>query len=269
SSREEVENVVKAQVVGEINHIKRQEDTLLASLKGGIVGEQFRIMRANLNFLQHSADKQVILVTSSASGEGKSFVSLNLAAVLSKSGKKVALLDFDLRKPDDSLPNSLNGKGIKDYLLGEARLEEIVQPVGELPSLHLYPSGSIIAEVGDLILSDKTDELFATLQSGYDCLVVNTPPVALVGDALILQKYSTIVGYVIREGKTKKKHLRFINSLIESKKFNNAIVIYNGVKTGMKYGYYGYGYTKNNSYFDRDGKNRILPVFKKKRNPVA
>ncbi|RYZ31767.1 MAG: polysaccharide biosynthesis tyrosine autokinase, partial [Sphingobacteriales bacterium] len=243
SGREEVENAIKgAQVVGEINHIKRTDDVILPALKGGIVGEQFRIMRANLNFLQH-ADKQVILVTSSASGEGKSFVSLNLAAVLSKTGKKVALLDFDLRKPDDSLPANVTGKGIKDYLLGEAVLEEIAQPVGELPNLHLFPSGSIIAEVGDLILGEKTDELFAVLQAKYDCVVVNTPPAALVGDALILQRYSTIVGYVIREGKTKKKHLKFLNSLLESRKFNNTCIIYNGVKTGMKYGYYGYGYT--------------------------
>ncbi|RYZ49777.1 MAG: polysaccharide biosynthesis tyrosine autokinase, partial [Chitinophagaceae bacterium] len=270
AGRDEVENTVKlAQVVGEINNIKRQEDTILPALKGGIIGEQFRIMRANLNFLQHSTDKQVILVTSSASGEGKSFVSLNLAAVLSKSGKRVALLDFDLRKPDDSLPASVNGKGIKDYLLGEASLDEISQPVGELPNLHLYPSGSIIAEVGDLILSEKTDELFDELQQRYDCIVVNTPPASLVGDALILQKYSTMVGYVVREGKTKKKHLRFLNSLLETKKFNNTCVIYNGVKTGMKYGYYGYGYTKNNAYFDRDGRNKIVRIFKKKKNPLV
>jgi len=269
SGRDEVEKVVKAQVVGEINNIKRKEDQLLPSLKGGIIGEQFRIMRANLNFLQQQTEKPVILITSSASGEGKSFVSLNTAAVLAKTGKRVALLDFDLRKPDDSLPGSLNGKGIKDYLLGEARLDEIAQQVGEVTTLHLFPSGNIIAEVGDLILSEHTDKFFEELTANYDAIVINTPPVALVGDALILQKYSTIVGFVIREGKTKKKHLRFLNSLIESRKFTSTCIIYNGVKTGMKYGYYGYGYTKNNAYFDRDGKNRFIRAFKKKKSPVA
>lgn len=269
SGRDEVEKVVKAPVVGEINNIKQKEDKLLPALKGGIIGEQFRIMRANLSFLQKDSVKPVILITSSASGEGKSFVSLNAAAVLAKTGKKVALLDFDLRKPDDSLPASVSGKGIKDYLLGEASLDEITQEVGEVGSLHLLPSGNIIAEVGDLILSEHTDRLFDELKMKYDAVVINTPPVALVGDALILQKYCTIVGFVIREGKTKKKHLKFLNSLVDSNKFTNTCVIYNGVKTGMKYGYYGYGYTKNNAYFDRDGKNRFIRAFKKKKSPVA
>jgi capsular exopolysaccharide synthesis family protein len=263
--REEVENAAKAQIVGEINYIKRTEDKFLPSLKGGIVGEQFRIMRANLNFLQKGATEQVILITSSGSGEGKSFISLNLAAVLSKTGKKVALLDFDLRKPDESLPTALNGKGLKDYLLGEAMLDEIVQPVGELPTLHLYPSGQVIADVGDLIVSEKADELFDELKTKYDVIVINTPPVGLVGDALILQKYSTLIGFVIREGFTKKKQLQYLNSLIETGKFANTCVIYNGVRIGMKYGYYGYGYTKDNSYFDRNGNGRIVNVFKRKR----
>jgi capsular exopolysaccharide synthesis family protein len=264
-SRDEVENGVKAQLVGEINHIKRSDEKYLPALKGGIVGEQFRIIRANLNFLQKGAGQQTILVTSSGSGEGKSFVSLNLSAVLARTGKRVALLDFDLRKPDDSLPSSLSGKGLKDYLLGEASLEEMRQSVGEIPSLHLYPSGQVVADVGDLIVSDRADELFEELKGLYDVVVVNTPPVGLVGDALILQKYSTVIGYVIREGYTKKKQIGYLNSLIESGKFNNACVIYNGVRTGMKYGYYGYGYTKNNAYFETRGTNRITNVFKRKK----
>lgn len=264
--REEVINgVTGAQLAGEINHIKRSEEKYLPALKGGIVGEQFRIMRANLAFLQKGVEQQTILITSSDSGEGKSFVSLNLAAVLARTGKRVALLDFDLRKPDDSLPSSLNGKGIKDYLLGEATLAEIVQSVGEVPSLHLYPSGHVIADVGDLIVSDRADLLFAELKAQYDTIVVNTPPVGLVGDALILQKYSTLIGYVMREGYTKKKQIGYLNSLIETGKFSDTCLIYNGVRTGMKYGYYGYGYTKNNAYFETRGTNRITNVFKRKK----
>ncbi|MDB5205625.1 MAG: hypothetical protein JWR72_700 [Flavisolibacter sp.] len=269
-SKDEVENGATAQIVGEINFIKRSENKILPSLEGGIVGEQFRIMRANLNFLQKGARQQVILITSSGSGEGKSFVSLNLAAVLSKAGKKVALLDFDLRKPDESMPATLTEKGIKDYLMGEATLADIVQHVGELPSLHMYPSGRVIADVGDLIVSDKADELFNELSDKYDTIVINTPPVGLVGDALILQKYSTLIGFVIRESYTKKKQLQYLNSLMETGKFTNTCVIYNGIRTGMKYGYYGYGYTKNNAYFERNEKiSRIAKVFKKKKSTTV
>ena len=266
--KDEVESTAKAQIVGEINHIKRSEDKFLPSLKGGIVGEQFRIMRANLSFLQKGVTKQTILITSSGSGEGKSFISLNLAAVMSRSGKKVALLDFDLRKPDESMPKSISGKGIKDYLLGEAELEEIVQKVGELPALDLYPSGHVIADVGDLIVSEKADQLFAVLQERYDVIIVNTPPVGLLGDALILQKYSTLIAFVVRESYTKKKQIQYFNSLVDSGKFEKACIVYNGVRTGMKYGYYGYGYTKNNSYFDGNGNGRMVNIFKRKRTSV-
>jgi capsular exopolysaccharide synthesis family protein len=269
-SKDEVENGATAQIVGEINFIKRSENKILPSLEGGIVGEQFRIMRANLNFLQKGAKQQVILITSSGSGEGKSFVSLNLAAVLSKAGKKVALLDFDLRKPDESMPTTLTEKGIKDYLLGEATLAQIVQHLGELPTLHLYPSGRVVADVGDLIVSDRADDLFKELSDKYDTIVINTPPVGLVGDALILQKYSTLIGFVIRESYTKKKQLQYLNSLIETGKFTNTCVIYNGVRTGMKYGYYGYGYTTNNAYFERnDTTSRIAKVFKRKKSTTV
>jgi len=263
--RDEVENDSIAQIVGEINLIKRAEDKLLPSLKGGIVGEQFRIMRANLNFLQKGVPKPVILITSAGSGEGKSFVSLNLAAVLAKTGKKIALLDFDLRKPDESMPMSSSGIGLKDYLLDEAQLKDIVQPLAELPSLHFYPSGQVISDVGDLIVSEKTDRLFEELQEDYDAIVINTAPVGLVGDALILQKFSTLIGFVMREGFTKKSQIQYLNSLIEKGKFVNTSIIYNGVRTGMKYGYYGYGYTKNNSYFDRDGNSRLVNAFKRKK----
>lgn len=267
--RDEVENTAKAQIVGEINNIKRSEDRLLPSLKGGIVGEQFRIMRANFNFMLKGTTKQVILITSSGSGEGKSFISLNLAAVLSKTGKKVALLDFDLRKADESMPSTMTNKGIKDYLLGEASLDEIMQLVGELPTLHLYPSGQVIADVGDLIVGDRADRLFEELSKKYDAIVINTPPVGLVGDALILQKYSTVIGFVIRESYTKKKQLAYLNSLIETGKFANTCVIYNGVKTGMRYGYYGYGYTEKNSYFDRNGEEKGFNIFKKRKTTTV
>jgi Mrp family chromosome partitioning ATPase len=141
--------------------------------------------------------------------------------------------------------------------------------VGELPNLDLYPSGQVVTDVGDLIVSEQADRLFEELGQQYDTIVVNTPPVGLVGDALILQKYSTLIGFVIREGYTKKKQIQYLNSLIESGKFANTCIIYNGVRTGMKYGYYGYGYTRNNSYFDRNGNSRIINVFKKKKRTTA
>ncbi len=270
SSREELENAVPVQLVGEVNNIKKTEDKILPSLSGGIIGEQFRIMRANFNFLQKAEKTPVILVTSSASGEGKSFISFNLAAMLAKTGKKVALLEFDLRKPAESPLASFHGRGLKDYLLGEATIDDITNPADELPTLHIFPTGTIISEAGDLIVGDRVEKLFADLKDRYDAIVINTPPVGLVADALVLQKYSTIIGYVIREGYTKKKQLAFLNSMIETGKFSNTTIIYNGVKTGMKYGYYGYGYTEKNSYFDREGKNKFLNgIMKKKKNTTA
>lgn len=266
SSRIELEKATDIPIVGEINHIKKIKEQPLASINGGVVGEQFRIIRANLRFLQKDVTPVVMLVTSSASGEGKSFVSLNLAAVQAKAGKKVALLEFDLRKPvEEEALSIFQGPGVTEYLNGELQIKEIVRHLPEMLGLHIFPPGKIVSGSGDLILDAKVPALFEYLKQHYDVVIVNTAPVGLVSDALILLQYCNIIGYVVRQGYTTKKDVGIVNALVQDNKFSNTCIIYNGARTGMKYGYYGNGYSKNNSYFDRNGADKVLKAAKQKR----
>jgi capsular exopolysaccharide synthesis family protein len=269
NSRNEIEKMTSLPILGEVSHIKKIKQQVLPVLQGGIIGEQFRIVRANLAFMHKGLDKQVMLITSSSSGEGKSFISFNLAAMLAKSGKKVALLEFDLRKPAESPLSIFQEKGLSEYLTGQVYLSEIKQSLEDLPNLHIYPSGEVVSEAGDLLDSDRVASLFEQLRAQYDTIIVNTPPVGLVSDALVLGKYSNMVGYVVRQGFSPKKHLGLLNDLVSNGKFTNASIIFNGVRTGMKYGYYGYGYGKNNAYFNKKGESRKSAVWNRKKDTIA
>jgi capsular exopolysaccharide synthesis family protein len=250
NGREQVEKMTGLSIAAEVSFVKKAKRKILPALEGGLIGEQFRNMRANFGFLQKDVEKQVILITSSISGEGKSFISQNLAAIIAKSGKKVALLQFDLRKPATQFIVSANERGgITEYLNGEATLSEIVQTTERVPNLYIYPVGTVVSEAGELMLNEKVSELFNALKQEYDVIVVDAAPVGLVSDALILQQYCNKVGYVIRLDYTSRKDISTFTTLMDNGKLpNNVRLLLNDVKSGMKY---GYGNKKYNAYFNR------------------
>ncbi|MEI6946658.1 AAA family ATPase [Paraflavisolibacter sp. H34] len=250
SSPEEAQQMSGLPLAGEVGYQKTPEKMLLPGLMGGLLGEQFRSMRANFEVLNKENGPRVLMITSSISGEGKSFISRNLAALLARAGRKVALLEFDLR--GQALPGweAKREKGLSDFLLGEAPLGEICQSVPEVNGLYVYPSGKWVPDAGDLLVHPRMDYLFEELRKHYDIILVDSPPARLVSDALVLEKYCNVTGYVVREGYTPRKHLDFLHSLLESGKLKNAFIICNGVKNREHYGYYP---GKNYSYFNRKG----------------
>jgi capsular exopolysaccharide synthesis family protein len=219
-----------------------------------ITGEQFRIIRTNLSMLLHKKDKPVILVTSAGEGEGKSTVSTNLAAVMSLPGKKVALLEFDLRKPVISAQFELeNAKGLSDYLTGVTNnIEDIYTTLPGFPTLHIFSSGDISTNPADLLLNSNLEALFNELKSVYDYIIVDSAPTALVSDAFILAQYSDAELFVIRQRKTLKKQLEFLQDIFVSGRMRNVGVIFNDIKTGAKFGYYGYGGTNGKGYENKE-----------------
>jgi capsular exopolysaccharide synthesis family protein len=236
-------------ILGQIAHIAKRKKRVICVLDRNIIAEQFRAIRTNISFLMKDKDKKTVLITSSASGEGKSFISLNLAAVFAIPGKKVALLEFDIRQPVIATSlNINNAKGITNFLTGDIeRISDIFHVSEEIPSLHIYPSGPTPSNPGDLLVTGKLSRLFATLKAEYDYIIVDSPPAGLVSDAFLLGEFSDMVLYVLRSQKTVKKQIEFINEVVNNKSISDVALILNDVRNSDNYGGYGYG---NDAYYN-------------------
>ncbi|MBC7915801.1 MAG: polysaccharide biosynthesis tyrosine autokinase [Pyrinomonadaceae bacterium] len=242
TSRHDVQKRLSLPVLGDINHIPRKKKLPISVLTRNITSEQFRAIRTNLSFvLKHKNDK-VILVTSTMNGEGKSFFSTNLATIFALPGKKVALLEFDIRKP--VIASSLDissDKGLSNYLSGEEKdLDSIYKTYKELTNLHIYPCGPLPANPGDMLLSENVNKLFDNLRESYDYVIIDSPPSKLVSDSFILGKFSDVVMYVVRHDYTLINHLQFIKEIVANKTLSNINIVYNDLKTDEKNAYEGY-----------------------------
>jgi capsular exopolysaccharide synthesis family protein len=248
-SRDDIGKIVAAPVISDVVHVAKMDDRILTGGTRSLLSEQFRSLRTNLAYLNKA--KQVILITSTSGSEGKSFVSINLAIVLATPGKKVALVEFDIRKPSVSATLGLDGsEGVTGFLSGEvAHLPDICEVVPGSPNLHLYSAGLAPLNPGDLFLSERLGELFQKLREAYDYIVVDTAPVGLVSDALLLAGLSDITLYVVRQRSTRKKQLRILQDITETGKLHHLGLVLNDVKTGSRYGYEGYGYETKNGYY--------------------
>jgi capsular exopolysaccharide synthesis family protein len=216
------------------------------------LSESFRAIRSSLQFLykKHSIEgAKILMLTSSVSGEGKTFCSLNLATVFAMSEKKTIILGLDLRKPrifDDF--NIQNDVGAVNYLIGQKTIDEVIQKT-HIPYLDVITSGPIPPNPSELILSDSMKELMQELKKKYDYIILDTPPVGLVSDALELAQYCDVTLYIIRQNFTKKEMLTLLNNRHKRGELNNVSVIFNGYENKAKYGVgYGYGYGYGYSY---------------------
>jgi capsular exopolysaccharide synthesis family protein len=265
TTRQDIAEKSDIPIAGEISHVDNVGAIVVENSRN-IVAEQFRILRSNLEFvLARKSSKQhatTILISSSISGEGKSFISLNFAAVLALTGKKVALLEFDLRKlkgiefnENDIVIDENNNRGITNYLIGQTDdINTIYKPFKKHPQLHLYNTGPIPPNPAELIISDRMETLFQLLKEKYDYIVVDSAPVGLVSDSFALNKYVDSTLYVIRQRYTLKKQMEFINDLKRDGKLSNMAIVVNDVNLAGRYGYYGYGYGYGYGYMYGYGK---------------
>lgn len=269
-SRDEIVRNVTVPVIGDVMHAPKAKHRILSPKSRNLLSEQFRSIRTNLTFMYK--EKKVFLVTSSVGGEGKSTISINLASVLATPGKKVALLEFDIRKPSISTALNLEvDKGLTDYLNGDIQnVLSISRPMEQLPNLHVFPSGPLPVNPADVLLTAKLADLFTLLRREYDFVVVDTAPAGMVSDPFLLDQYCDASLFIVRQRYTQKKQLHFINDLAEAKKLQNMVLVLNDVKTGGRYGYYGYGYDNKNGYYESNGSVNGAKVFswKKVRSSV-
>ncbi len=264
--RSDIESRIQVPVVGEI--IQTSDPSGIAISEGTRTGvaEQFRSLRTNLSFMGINEENKVLLVTSSVPGEGKSFISTNLALSLTLTGKKVALLELDLRKPKLSSKFSIaRDPGISSYLIGKATIDEIIK-TAPYPNLFLVPSGPIPPNPTELIEKDSFTTLINELKARFDYVIIDSAPLGPVTDSQLLAKYAQVTIFVVRHRVTPTVFLKMIENLYKEKKFNNMGIVFNGVRprgTSIlyydfgSYGGYGYGYgygygNKKNGYYVED-----------------
>ena len=199
--------------------IKKNKNTRIAEILRGI--------RSNIQFI--NPDYKTISVTSSVSGEGKTFVALNLATIISYSGKKVIILDLDLRKPKIHLAfNAANNVGVTNYLIHQNTLEECIKKT-DIENLDLMTSGSIPPNPNELILKKEYDQLISELSKHYDAIIIDTPPVGIVSDGISIMSKADIPIYVFRANYSKRDYVERVEEIISLLKFNSVNVIVNGV----------------------------------------
>lgn len=224
------------------------------------IAEAFRLLRTNINFLipTTKAGAKAIFITSTLSNEGKSFIALNLAGTIGLSGKKVALIGMDLRAPKlMQYLNKKNQKGITNFLIDKKlTIEDISLNTDTLENVTIFPSGPIPPNPSELLMSERLNDLFIELKSKFDYLVVDTAPVGLVTDSLLLNKYSDLFIYVARANYLDKRLLNIPENLFDEGKLKNMTMLLNCSDHKRSNGYgYTYGYGEGSSYFTKSKKS--------------
>lgn len=266
--RSEIENYTSVPVIGEVIQDNSSEPIVISNDKKNFIAEQFRQIRTSLSYLGISSRKKKVLVTSSISGEGKSFVAANLAISLALTDKKVVLLELDLRMPklSEIFGVKSSSAGISNYFIGEKEADEIIKRTDVNPNLFLISSGPIPPNPSELILNGKIQELLAYLENAFDYIVIDTAPVTPVTDAYLLSQFCDATLYVVRHGYTPRIYLQMLEENNKVRGLKNLALIFNGVKSrGMGKGGYGngYGYGYGVGYGDNEGMKKSRSIFKK------
>ena len=260
--RADVEKLTSVPIVGDIplTDEKNAKDGSIAVFENqnNLMSETFRNIRTNIQFMLQN-DKKVILVTSTVSGEGKSFTSANLAISLSLLGKKVVIVGLDIRKPGLNKVFNLSSKekGITQYLANpELDLMSLVQLSDVNKNLYILPGGTVPPNPTELLARDGLDKAIEILKKNFDYVILDTAPIGMVTDTLLIGRVADLSAYVCRADYTHKAEYTLINELYHEQKLPNLCTIINGVDLKKrKYGYYyGYGkYGKHYGYGKRYG----------------
>ena len=242
--RSELESRTSIPIIGEVAFDKSKNPIVIEAGRRSFVAEEFRKLRISLSFLGIDANHKKILVTSSISGEGKSFIAANLAVSLALTGKKVVLVDMDLNNPTQAKILNLERKeGVTDYLTGESDPEDIIRKVEEHENLYFISAGNLPENPSELLSNGKVKDLIDYLENAFDLVIIDTSPLVLVTDGYILTGLCDATLYVVRHKYTPKMLIRRIDENNHINPINNPAIIFNGVKMrGFFKNNYGYGY---------------------------
>ena len=250
--RSDVEKLTCVPIVGDIPLTDEKQGTIAVfENHNNLMSETFRNIRTNLQFMLEN-DKKVILVTSTVSGEGKSFISANLAISLSLLGKKVVIVGLDIRKPGLNKVFNIPRKevGITQYLANpEKNLMDLVQLSDVSKNLYILPGGTVPPNPTELLARDGLDKAIETLKKNFDYVILDTAPVGMVTDTLLIGRVADLSVYVCRADYTHKNEDTLINELAKKDKLPSLCTVINGLDLKRrKYGYY-YGYGKYGKFY--------------------
>lgn len=254
-TREDLERLTATPILGELAHNTQGALVMTKGNRSGLA-EMFRLIRTNLHFAAASPDDKTLLITSSMSREGKTFFSLNLGATLVLAGKRVVVLEMDLRQPALLQMLQMNSSvGITDYITSaRTAIDELLHPVDQMPDLFVIGAGQSVANPAELMMSPKMGYLLHELRESFDYVIIDTAPVGKVADAFSLRSYVDQTIYLVRSGYTFKKQLEVIDNIFRNKKLPNPLLVFNDVRTSTKNSdSYGYGYeeSRKKSLFSR------------------
>lgn len=242
-----ISKYTNAPILGTIPIYKKNlsvSQLLVNKKPNSVFTEAFRTIRSNLQFISHGAETKIITVSSTISGEGKTFVAINLGGIIATSGRKVLILDLDLRKPRIHLAfNVDNSKGMSTLLIGKNEIKECVLKT-DIENFDFITAGPIPPNPSELANSKAMQDILDELEEHYDFIIIDTPPVGIVSDALSNLQRANYPIYVMKANVSKRHFIENANRLVHEKNIANLSIILNGIELNQKnYGYgYGYGY---------------------------
>lgn len=256
SSINELERLSKAPVLGVVPYYRQEKmgnsKLVVGNNSRSAISEALRSVRTNMEFISAKRDKRVLSVTSTVSGEGKTFLAVNLGAIIALSNQKVVVVDLDMRKPKvhKAFSEENSSKGVSTILIGKQSVAECIRATA-VPGLSYIPAGPTPPNPSELILNDGLDDLLEELKGLYDVIILDTPPVGLVTDGILVMRKSDLPIYVVRADYSKKVFLKDVNKLVTVNRFHNLALVLNALSHGQ-----GYGYGYNSHYYEETTKGK-------------
>ena len=261
--KSELQRMTNVPILGEVSRISNIDDVnsiVIGENNSSVAAELFRLLRSNISYTNNSAAKKIIAITSSVSGEGKTFVSVNLAMAYALTGKRTLVIGMDVRRPFLAYKFGLdNRKGVTTFLSGQVDdIGLLIQKSRFNDNLDILPAGPIPPNPNELLLSDNMQRMMKQLREEYDYIIIDTAPIGLISDAFLIVPYSDLQLYVVRASYSTKNGLRVLHQAVQDKQLANAYIVLNGVNVeSSSYGYRKYGSygQRRNTYYYTDKKS--------------
>jgi capsular exopolysaccharide synthesis family protein len=243
-------------IIGYISHNDNIKEIPVIDKPGSALSESFRAVRTTLRYFIKDTNNPVIAITSTISSEGKTFVSINLATITALLGKKVLLVGLDLRRPRlHKVLGIENNQGLSTYLIGNCEYDEVIKETS-IKNLYYATSGPVPPNPTELIEDEKMDSFIKKAKKQFDYIFIDTPPVAVVSDTLLISRFVDINLFIVRQRYSSKNTLELIQELYKEEKLMHMGIIINDISLtgyygyGIRYGYYkGYGYSYGKNYY--------------------